>query len=684
MKFSYNFLQSYFKKKLPEATKLAQEIALHVFEIDGVEKKGGDYVIDVDILPNRPDCMSHIGLAWEIGAILREKVLMVPPKLKEDKKVKASDYIAVTSKDKKSNPRYCARVITGVKVGPSPKWLSDILETCGLRPINNIVDAANYVMLQYGQPLHCFDYEKIAGNGKKEIIVRFAQKGEKIACLDDKEYELNEKILLIADKDKPLAIAGIKGGKSAEIHNNTKTVVIESANFEQHLIRGASRALALRTDASSRFEHGLDPMFAETGANCLAELIIKIAGGKLASGLIDTAYAKEKKQIVRLPVDKVARVLGVDVPEKEIISSLGSLGFVCKKAKAGSLDVSVPFWRQDIEWPEDLIEEIVRIWGYEKIEPKFPKEILAPAHKIDKFVWPNILRQEMKALGWFESLNYSFVGEEDFSVWNLNKDNLVLLDNPMSSEFCAMRPKLIINLSKNIASNQANTENLRFYEIGKEFKKSGTSINPSQDEQLVFAGVCARDNAHDSFMEAKSALTAALEGLGITDIRYVVPKSCEAYLLENCAGVEAEGKNIGFVGLLNPDITKKLRINNFVSAFEVDMQAISAMADMDSQYEEISKFPSIVRDLSVVVPEQTYIDEVFSLIQEGANAFVKNVELFDIYEGEKNLPGKKSLSFHIVLQSKEKTLSSDDADNVINNIIAKLKSKGWEVKGAKM
>lgn len=656
---------------------------MHVFEIDGLEKKGQDYAIDIDILPNRADCMSHVGIAWEIGAILNEKALLTAPKLKEDAKLKASDYIFVTSKDKKANPRYCARVITGVKVAPSPKWLADILETCGLRSINNIVDAANYIMLQYGQPLHCFDYDKISGNGKKEIIVRYASKGEKIACLDDKEYSLNENILVIADKEKPLAIAGIKGGKAAEIDGNSKTIVIESANFEQHMIRGASRALALRTDASARFEHGLDPMFAETGANCLAELILKVAGGKLATGLIETAKAKEKKQIVRLLSAKVAKVLGVEVPEKDIIATLGRLGFVCKKVKAGVLDVSVPFWRQDIEWPEDLIEEIVRIWGYEKIEPQFPKEVLAPAHKIDQFIWPNILRQEMKALGWFETLNYSFVGEEDCKAWYLNDEELILLDNPLSSEFRAMRPRLLMGLCKNIANNQANTENLRFYEIGKEFRKfSKQGIDPQKDERLIFAGVCAKADAQESFLEAKAGLSAALEGLGISNIRFINPQTaCDSYLIGNCAIVEAEGQRIGFLGLINPEITKKLRLVGNVSGFEVNLDIVAKLADVDSQYEEISKFPSIMRDLSIVVPETVYIDEVFAQIQEGASAFVKNVELFDIYEGEKNLPGKKSLSFHIILQSKEKTLSSQDADNVLNNIIARVKSKNWEIKG---
>lgn len=682
MKFSYNFLQSYFKKKLPTPEKLAQEIALHVFEIDGLQKQGKDFAIDIDILPNRPDCLSHVGIAWEVAAILNQKITLVAPKLKEDGKLKVNSFLCVTSEDKKANPRYCARVIAGVKVGPSPRWLCEVLETCGLRPINNIVDAANYVMLQYGQPLHCFDYDKIAGHTKKEIIVRYAKKGEKISCLDDKEYSLNERILLIADAQKPLAIAGIKGGKAAEIDAKTKTVIIESANFEQHLIRGASRDLGLRTDASSRFEHGLDPMFAQTGANVLAELILKAAGGKLATGMIDTAKTKERKQIVRLTIEKVVKVLGISVPEKEIIATLGRLGFACKKVKPGVLDVGVPFWRQDIEWPEDLIEEIIRIWGYEKIEPQFPKEIVAPAHQIDQFVWPNVLRQEMKALGWLETVNYSFIGEDDSKNWLLKDEDLILLKNPLSSEFRALRPRLLINLVKVLAANQSATENLRFYEIGKEFRRHGKLIDQTKDERIIFAGVCAKPDAHDAFLEAKQALNASLEGLAITDIHYIPSQEAsDSYVSGNCAIIEVEGQRVGFLGQLSPELGKRKGLNLSIAAFEVDFAAICKLADFDNQYQEISRFPSIVRDLSVLVPEEVLVDNVIFEIQQGANAFVKNVELFDIYEGKNNPSGKKSLSFHIILQSREKTLSSQDADNVVNNIIARIKSKNWEIKG---
>lgn len=672
MIFSYNWLQSYFKKHLPPVKQLASHIGLHVFEVEAVEKSKKDYSIVVDILPNRPDCLSHLGMVSEISAFLGINNNIPKIKVKENKKFRAKKFISVKVEDKKACPRYCARVITDIKVGKSPEWLRERLETCGQKSINNIVDAANYVMLEYGQPLHCFDYDKIDG----DIVVRFAKKGEKINTLDNNNFKLDKDILIIADKEKPLAIAGIKGGSDAAVTEKTKTIVIESANFNQYLIRNASRKIALRTDASIRFEHGLDLVTTEIAANRLAELIADIADGKIASGIIDTNNVKYKPRTIRLKLEDIDSLLGINIPQAKAVNCLKALGFGVKKVKQGSLDVSVPHNRQDVMISQDLIEEIARIWGYENIEAKYPETILAPSNKYEKFIWPHVLREEMKALGWTESWNYNFIGEQDTKNWAVDENRLLLLDNPLSSEYYAMRPTQLINLCKNIAINQPYATNLKFYEIGKKFVKDKKIFNPIEDEKLMFSGVCTGCDVMTAFLETKKAMEASLEGLGVTDIRYAVCKTDSWYEEHNVACVTANGIKVGVIGPIDEAITKKMKIVQSVAGFELDFDSICKIADSEREYEEISKFPSIVRDISVIVPYDVLIDEVQWQIQEGANAFVRDIELFDIFEKEE----EKSLSFHIILQSKNKTLTSQDADNVIKNIIARLESKEWSVR----
>ena len=362
MVFSYNWLQSFFQKKLPKPEKLAELLTMRSFEVGEVKKVGKDYILDIDVLPNRaPDCFSHLGIAREIAVITGLKYTGLTCVISEDKKIKAKDFVSVEVKNKLACPRYTARVITDVKVGPSPKWIQERLKICGLRPINNIVDIANYVMLETGQPLHAFDGEKLA---EKKIIVRFAQNREKIVTLDEEKYDLSEDILVIADLKKPVAIAGVKGGKIPEIDKKTKIVVLESANFELRTIRRGSKKLGLITDASLRFEHGIDPNLTEFAINRAAYLIQEIAKGKIAQGLVDVYPKKVFPKRIRLDLDYVERLLGVKISHNEIKNILKRLGFKVDGVEPRQLSVEVPTRRLDISIPEDLIGEIGRIYGY--------------------------------------------------------------------------------------------------------------------------------------------------------------------------------------------------------------------------------------------------------------------------------------------------------------------------------
>ena len=419
MVFSYSWLQSFFKRKLPAPEKLAELLTLHFAEVEEVRKEGKDFALDIDVKPNRAgDCFSHSGIAREISAITGLIYGSSTSIIRENKNIKAKDFVRVEVEDKNACPRYTARVVTDVKVFPSPKWLQERLMVCGLRPINNIVDIANYAMLETGQPLHAFDGEKLEG---KKIIVRFAKEREKIVTLDEEKYDLDEDILVIADEKKPVAIAGIKGGKIPEIDRKTKIVVLESANFNPRIIRQGSKKLDLKTDASLRFEHGIDPNLTEFAINLAAFLIQKIAhpqGGypKVTKGLIDFYPKKVLPKRIRLDLNYVEKLLGVKISQKEIKNILKRLGFNCNEAGPHCVEVLVPTLRLDISIPEDLIEEVGRIYGYQKIPSAFPMAALVPPERNLEIFWEDLTKNILKEAGFTEVYNYSFISPEQFSI----------------------------------------------------------------------------------------------------------------------------------------------------------------------------------------------------------------------------------------------------------------------------
>ncbi|MDO8601309.1 MAG: phenylalanine--tRNA ligase subunit beta, partial [bacterium] len=455
-----------------------------------------DYVLDIDVLPNRAgDCFSHIGIAREIAAIANYKIQDTRYKLLEDKKNNAKDFISVDIKSQSYCPRYTARVIGDIKVGPSPKWLKDRLEACGLNSINNIVDVANYVMLETGQPLHAFDYEKLAD---KKIVVRFAKEEEKITTLDGQKFDLNPKILVIADGQKPVAIAGIKGGKEPEIDEKTKTIVLESANFNSTIVRRGSRELNLRTDASLRFEHGVDPNLTESAINRAAYLIQKIALGKVFQGLVDFYPQKVYPKIIKLDLNYAESLLGVKILVAEIKDILRRLGFKIKDLSSKILMVEIPTFRLDIAIPEDLIEEIGRIYGYDKISSVFPTASLIPPKRNDDMVWENQLKDILKEAGFTETYNYSFQKEI----------GSVEVENPTSQEFKYLRPSLMPNLLKNIEKNIKFFDQIKIFEVGKIFI--------DKTEKIMLTGVTA---GYD-FYQLKGVVDLLFNKLGIAKVWY--------------------------------------------------------------------------------------------------------------------------------------------------------------------
>jgi len=712
MVFSYNWLKEYIK--LPKPEKLAELLTMHAFEVEEIKKagkpphhnkgkrrgakktesalvwrEGKDYVLDIDVLPNRgPDCFSHIGIARECAAFTNSRLQIPKFKLKEDKNLKTKDFVTVEVKNKNDCLRYTARVIANVKVGPSPKWIQERLKVCGLRPINNIVDATNYVMLETGQPLHAFDLDKISN---KKIIVRRAKNREKIITLDNKRYNLDKDILAIADVKSPLAVAGIKGGKKAEIDKKTKTIVLESANFDSRIVRKGSKKLGLKTDASWRFEHRIDSSLTETGINRAAEIIQNIAKGKITSGLVDFYPKKVLPKKIKLDYRYLTKLLGLKIEKKDVKQILKRLGFKIIKEEHPILIVEIPTFRLDISLPEDLIEEIGRIYGFQRIPAAFPIVSLIPPKRNFEIFWEDITKNILKESGFTEVYNYSFIGEKESEVFK----GAVEVENPMSVEQKYLRPSLIPNLLKNVIDNFRYFNEIKIFELGKIFikkqdynpptassraKGAGPSRNKKQiEEKRMLAGLITGD----AFYQAKGVVDSLLNKLGISNVWYdeykPTPEQSKISIWhkERCAEIKVDGQEIGFLGEISSGIFKKTK----VVIFDIDFEKLIKLCSEEHEYQPISQYPAAIRDLAVLVPLDVKVVDVLNKINVAGGALVRDVDLFDIYEGEGIVQGKKNLAFHIIYQAEDRTLKSKEIDKIHQKIIKILEENPeWEVR----
>lgn len=655
MTVSYNWLQSYFKSPLPRPENLAEILTMHSFEVESVEKKGADYVLNIDVLPDRAgDCLSHFGIAKEISVLLDRKMVVSSVKIKENKE-KIKDYLSVKV-ESKDCLRYTARVLTNVEVKPSPKWLKDRLAACGQNSINNVVDATNYIMLETGQPLHAFDYQKTG----KEIIVRKAKKGEKMITLSDKEYVLDENVLLITDSKGPLALAGIKGGRSAEITERTETIILESANFNHKLISQTARRLNLRTDASIRFENNIDPNLTEEAMNRVAALIAELSGAKIVSGTIDIYKNKLKPWTIKLKVSDANKKIGIDIPKTEMMDILTRLGFGVK-AQGEVLTVKVPTSRQDVLIPESLIEEIGRVYGYDKVPADLPC-FSEPATRNEDIFWQNRAKESMKELGFIEAYNYSFIGQEEEVIFNLKGEEII---NPVSSYYKYLRTTTIPQMARIVKENSKFFNDIKVFELGRVF-------NP--EESMVLSGTVRGE----SFVSAKGYLISLFEKLGIEKVSFSVSEKKGVWHSKKTAEIKVGGKTIGYIGHLSSDLIDVLMIEDAIF-FEIDFELLQKHCSENKEYRQISYHPPALRDISGTVLEETKVEEVMEAIKDSSDKLLKSVEVFDVYKGKGIPSDRKSVSFHLTYQSDERTLDAKTIDNVVAGLLNKLKQTiNWE------
>ncbi len=686
---SYNWLKDYVEIK-DSPKELARKLSLCGPSVERIIKEKDDYIFDTEITTNRPDVLSMIGFAREVSAITGEKLLKkCHPELVSGS-IRFRNEFGMTKKnqnrkidlkvqiqDKKNCLRYMAIVLNNIKVENSPLWMQKRLLSYGVRPINNIVDITNFVMLEYGQPMHAFDYDKISG---KNIIVRKAKKGEKIISLDDDKYNLDKSMLVITDAKEPIAIAGIKGGKKAEINSKTKTIILEAANFNEVSIRKTARALNLYSESSARFEKGLSDQLPLTAMARAVELAQNLVKANIASLLIDEKVRKYQPKKIKLNKKNVETFLGIKISNQKIIKILESLGFEIK-----NFIVTVPFWRdKDVEKEVDLIEEIARIYGYHKLPTELPVGKIPQKEKNQQLYWENKTKEILSGVGMSEIHSYSFVSEELLKKCGFDSKKCLKLLNPLNADLEYMRPSLIPSLLQIISQNQKIKEEFEIFELANVYlpKKSGAL----PDERLNLCGAIVQKENEKLFYQTKGIIELLFKKIGVDDKvishqamdkkqRSVSSPTDNIYNILHpikTAEIFIKDEQVGVIGEINLEILKKFDIKSSVAMFDFDFSKLIKYTTTNRTYQPIIKFPPIKLDLAIVLDRKILWNNIQKLIYKNGENFVKEVELFDIYEGRGVPKDKKSLAFHITYQSANRTLEDKEINKIQEKIINAL------------
>jgi phenylalanyl-tRNA synthetase beta chain len=651
-----------------------------------------DVLLEVNVTPNRPDALSHLGIAREVAAALGTKVKAPAPKLAEQG-APAADAVKVRIEAPDRCARYAARVIEGVKIGPSPLWLARRLEACGVRSISNVVDATNFVLLELGHPLHAFDLDKVAGH---EIIVRTARSGEKITTLDGKERALSTEDLLIADRDRGSALAGVMGGGDSEISAGTTRVLLESAWFQPGGIRRTSRRHGLKTEASYRFERGADPGMVLPALDRCAALIAELAGGTIRPGVVDCHPRQVPAPEVRLRWARPAQILGMDIAREDARKILSGLGFAEKAADAEGATWAVPSWRADVSIEEDLVEEIVRTKGYEAIPETLPHGASdTPAEALEARAVARI-RQALEAAGFAEAVNFSFVAERELAPFERSvatgdgsgRALGIALKNPISADLSVMRTSLVPSLLKNAGHNlRQRIPDVRLYEIASVYFPHPEPRRQPSAEAVEIAGVIVGRRSPGSwatgadaadFYDAKAAVVGVLEALGV-EVTWR-PKG-EGWLHpRNSATLLAGDAVVGDAGELHPRVAAAFELPRGVLAFRLSLDALVRAARLVPQHRSVPRLPAVLRDLAVVVDDRAAAADVEALVRE--EPLVDGVTLFDVYRGAPLPPGKKNLAFAISYRAPDRTLTDAEADAAHGRIVKRLADRlGAELRG---
>jgi phenylalanyl-tRNA synthetase beta chain len=687
MKVQVDWLKEYTEIDVP-ADELGHVLTMAGLEIEShetVDLPDGEKseVLELNVTPNRGYCLSHIGVAREVSALLNKSLKLSDPiKALATKSgaVAVEDRVSVENLEPELCPRYCALVIENVKVGPSPKWLKDRLIAIGLRPINNIVDITNFVMMEYGQPLHAFDRGLLAGN---KIVIRRAKKGEPFASLDGTELKLEPDALVIADGDRPVALAGIMGGTNSQVSEATSHVVLESACFDPATVRKGSKKYGLRSDSSYRFERGVD-WNGVVSAQARAALLIKeLASGEICSGRIDIYPEAGKPIVVPLRVSRVNQLLGGSFTAEQIQGLLSRLGMEIAEPSE-TMQVKIPSFRPDLSREVDLIEEIVRIDGFDKVGTVFPVAGVRPVKIAVRQKIIKKVREVLCCTGFSETVHYSFIenahAEEFKMAFALEQDQMIVLKNPLSSENDTMRTSLIPGLLKTAALNLSKGQKpLKLFEVGSVYFANS---NKNRTEKAVLSAIVLgpyeltpwkpRGKEYD-FYDLKGTLETLAEHL---HLKLETSPGSKSFLMPGkSVRVHVNGIELGYLAQVDPEQKLVHEIGQNVYALELDLGALENAISSSIQFQKIAKFPETYRDISILVDRQVTSEQVAGLILKTGTPLIQKVELYDHFEGKKIQADKKSLTFALSFQSAERTLSDEEVTPLFERIIKTLESE---------
>jgi phenylalanyl-tRNA synthetase beta chain len=638
---------------------------------------GGDTVIDWEVTPNRPDWLSHIGIAREVGALTGDQLRLPTVELDEADGPDLNERVSVDVEDADLCPRYTARLIDNVTVGPSPKWMQDYLAAVGLRPINNVVDITNFVLLECGQPLHAFDFSQLAGG---RIVVRRAAPGEKMQTLDEKEFTLVDDHLLIADAERGVALAGVMGGFNSEISDSTTTVLLESAAFHPPNIRATSRGLGIITDSSYRFERGVDLEMVEYASARAAQLICEYAGGTLVKGLIDVRKPSEERHCVSLRYERARRLIGADITDDEIREILSRLQLVETTADADSCTVRIPPFRHDLEREVDLIEEVARLYGLNKIPSAEHAMASGGTRRSDTYYTEQKVRSELIELGLVECVHFSFISAADATrQTGIAEADLVEIANPLSAEFQMLRPTVQTQLIQAVAHNIAHgNKDLRLFELGRvysgadgqreERRQVGIAITGSvQPEQYGEAG---REEV--DFFDLKGLMEAWLDIRRAVNVS-VVPHEHPGFTNGACAALMRGEKVVAVFGRVHDRLLRDIRLQTPLFMALVEFEQLLRCKAAPSVHQGTAVFPSTARDMSFIAAESLAHADVVSVVERTAGKLLESVHLFDIFRDAERIGSeRKSMAYSLTFRAADRTLKDKEVDKIMAKVSARL------------
>jgi phenylalanyl-tRNA synthetase beta chain len=623
-----------------------------------------DSIVEFEITNNRPDCLSVIGLARESAATFGTELHIPEPAVKGcggD----IREHLSIEIESPELCPRYTGRMVKNIKIEPSPKWMRQRLRAAGVRPINNIVDITNYVMLEYGQPMHAFDYACLDGG---KIVVRTAKPGEMIHTLDGTPRALTPEMLVIADAKKPVGVAGVMGGENSEITENTKLAVFESANFNGISIRKTALALGMRTDASGRFEKGLDPENTYKAVQRACELVELLGAGEVIDGVIDVTAKEMIPLTLKLEPDKINRLLGTDIPVDFMVKTLKKLGF----GVTGDT-VTVPSWRSDIEHYSDLAEEIARFYGYNVIEPTMFGGAAVAGSFTEKQTLERHIGYLCRGMGYSEIYTYSFISPSAYDKISLPADsplrNGTVILNPLGEDTSVMRtsslPSMLETLSRN---NSYRNVNVRLFELAKVYRPSNDTL--PDERTIITLGAYGKTD----FFAVKGCVEALLRELRVKNVNFAADSEHPSYHPGRCAVIKAGDTTIGVLGQIHPAVAKNFDLGE-TYAVEIDFMTLMDCRAPESGYKPLPRFPAVSRDIALVCDTSVTVAALTNCIKRGGGALLREVELFDIYTGSQVPQGKKSVAFSLKLRSDDQTLTDEHADEATKSILALLENE---------